>query len=88
LPKSPVSATPVLRSATTSSKDLAASRSSSKTSGNVVELSNPPPRPVRKRRHDGETDATDPALLACGAVAGPLYVAVTMAQALTRDGFD
>ena len=28
------------------------------------------------------------ALLACGAVAGPLYVAVTMAQALTRDGFD
>ena len=28
------------------------------------------------------------ALLACGAVAGPLYVTVTMAQALTRDGFD
>lgn len=28
------------------------------------------------------------ALLACGAVAGPLYVVVTMAQALTRDGFD
>jgi hypothetical protein len=28
------------------------------------------------------------ALLACGAVAGPLYVAVTMAQALTRTGFD
>jgi hypothetical protein len=28
------------------------------------------------------------ALLACGAVAGPLYVAVTMAQALTREGFD
>ena len=28
------------------------------------------------------------ALLACGAVAGPMYVAVTMAQALTRDGFD
>ncbi len=28
------------------------------------------------------------ALLACGAVAGPLYVMVTMAQALTRDGFD
>lgn len=27
-------------------------------------------------------------LLACGAVAGPLYVTVTMAQALTRDGFD
>ena len=28
------------------------------------------------------------ALLACGAVAGPVYVAVTMAEALTRDGFD
>jgi hypothetical protein len=28
------------------------------------------------------------ALLACGAVAGPIYVAVTLAQALTRDGFD
>src|SRR5262245_6052990 len=28
------------------------------------------------------------ALLACGAVAGPLYVTVTMAEALTRDGFD
>ena len=28
------------------------------------------------------------ALLACGAVAGPLYVTVTMAQALARDGFD
>jgi hypothetical protein len=28
------------------------------------------------------------ALLTCGAVAGPLYVAVTLAQALTRDGFD
>jgi Protein of unknown function (DUF998) len=28
------------------------------------------------------------ALLACGAVAGPMYVAVTAAQALTRDGFD
>jgi hypothetical protein len=27
-------------------------------------------------------------LLACGAVAGPLYVTVTIAQALTRDGFD
>jgi Protein of unknown function (DUF998) len=27
-------------------------------------------------------------LLACGAVAGPLYVTVTMIQALTRDGFD
>ena len=28
------------------------------------------------------------ALLACGVVAGPVYVTVTMAQALTRDGFD
>jgi hypothetical protein len=28
------------------------------------------------------------ALLACGAVCGPLYVTLTMAQALTRDGFD
>jgi len=28
------------------------------------------------------------ALLACGAVGGPLYVLVTLAQALTRDGFD
>ena len=28
------------------------------------------------------------ALLACGVIAGPLYVAVTMAEALTREGFD
>jgi Protein of unknown function (DUF998) len=28
------------------------------------------------------------ALLACGAVAGPMYVTVTMAHALTRDGSD
>jgi hypothetical protein len=28
------------------------------------------------------------ALLACGAVAGPIYVTVTLVQALTRDGFD
>jgi hypothetical protein len=28
------------------------------------------------------------ALLACGVVAGPLYVTATMIQALTRDGFD
>ncbi len=27
-------------------------------------------------------------LLACGAVAGPLYVTVTLAQAATREGFD
>jgi hypothetical protein len=29
-----------------------------------------------------------PSLLLCGIVAGPLYVAVSLAQALTRDGFD
>jgi len=28
------------------------------------------------------------ALLACGAVAGPLYVAVTLLESLTREGFD
>ena len=28
------------------------------------------------------------ALLACGIAAGPLYVTVTMIEALTRDGFD
>ena len=28
------------------------------------------------------------ALLACGVLAGPLYIAVTAIQALTRDGFD
>lgn len=28
------------------------------------------------------------ALLACGAVGGPIYVAVTLIEALTRDGFD
>jgi hypothetical protein len=28
------------------------------------------------------------ALLGCGVVAGPMYLMVTMAQALTRDGFD
>lgn len=28
------------------------------------------------------------ALLACGVVAGPMYVVVTLIQALTRDGFD
>ena len=27
-------------------------------------------------------------LLACGVVAGPLYVAITMTEALSRDGFD
>ena len=35
-------------------------------------------------------EATKPtlALLACGVVAGPLFVAVALLQALTRDGFD
>ena len=28
------------------------------------------------------------ALLACGVVGGPLYVTVTLVEALTRDGFD
>jgi Protein of unknown function (DUF998) len=41
----------------------------------------------------GDTRMANPtlstrALLACGVVAGPVYVTVTMAQALTRDGFD
>ena len=27
-------------------------------------------------------------LLACGVVAGPLYVAITLTEALSRDGFD
>jgi hypothetical protein len=31
---------------------------------------------------------TTRALLLCGAIAGPMYVAVTLVQALTRDGFD
>lgn len=33
-------------------------------------------------------DGATRALLACGVIAGPLYVAVTMIEALTRDGFD
>jgi hypothetical protein len=41
---------------------------------------------------EGDTMAKQPlptrTLLACGAVAGPTYVTVTMVQALTRDGFD
>ena len=32
--------------------------------------------------------AATPLLLGCGVVAGPLYLAVGLAQALTRDGFD
>lgn len=44
-----------------------------------------------ERRHAVPRAQPAPAtqvLLACGMVAGPLYVAVTMAEALTRDGFD
>ena len=61
----------------------------------------PAPGPLRQRRRALPTRHTSlrrhtmakqtlptRALLACGAVAGPLYVTVTMAQALTRDGFD
>lgn len=35
-----------------------------------------------------ELARTTRALLACGVVAGPLYVVVTLVQGLTRDGFD
>ncbi len=35
-----------------------------------------------------EATPTTRALLACGIVAGPLYVAVTLVQALLREGFD
>src|SRR5262245_24685116 len=98
MPKWPDSARPVHGSATTSSKDPAASRSCSKTPPATSSNSSNPPSTTR---HDGEpatssiegdtmTKQTVPtrALLACGTVAGPMYVAVTMAQALTRDGFD
>jgi hypothetical protein len=34
------------------------------------------------------TSGTSRMLLACGVVAGPVYVVVSLAQALTRDGFD
>jgi hypothetical protein len=36
----------------------------------------------------GPGTAANARLLACGIAAGPLYVAVSLAQALTRDGFD
>jgi hypothetical protein len=36
----------------------------------------------------GPTTAAGARLLACGIVAGPFYVTVSLAQALTRDGFD
>jgi len=41
-----------------------------------------------RRRHMAKQMLPTRALLACGGVAGPMYVTVTMAQALTRDGFD
>jgi hypothetical protein len=34
------------------------------------------------------TTTGTPALLACGVVAGPLFVVVAVLQALTREGFD
>src|SRR5215831_5130945 len=52
----------------------------------------PAPRGESATPIEGDTMAKQTlrtrALLACGVVAGPMYVMVTMAQALTRDGFD
>ena len=42
--------------------------------------------PARTSTTDSSRDRTGP-LLTCGVVAGPIYVATSMAQALTRDGF-
>jgi hypothetical protein len=40
-------------------------------------------------RSGSPTDTTTTrALLTCGVVTGPLYIAVVLIQALTRDGFD
>jgi hypothetical protein len=39
-------------------------------------------------RSGSPTDTTTRALLTCGVVTGPLYIAVVLIQALTRDGFD
>jgi hypothetical membrane protein len=39
-------------------------------------------------RYEGHPALATRALLACGIVAGPVYVAATVVQALTRDGFD
>jgi hypothetical protein len=41
-----------------------------------------------KETHVAKQTLSTRALLACGAVAGPLYVTVTLAQAVTREGFD
>jgi Protein of unknown function (DUF998) len=40
------------------------------------------------RAPEATTTGTTPILLACGAVAGPLFVGVALLQVLTRDGFD
>src|SRR5262245_33313141 len=100
MPKWPDSATPVHGSATTSSQDRAASRSCCRTPRATWSNSSNPPSPARhdeaprveRSSIEGDTMAKQAlptrALLACGAVAGPIYVTVTMAQALTRDGFD
>jgi len=40
------------------------------------------------QRLAAKTSISTRAWLACGVVAGPLYVSVTMIQALTREGFD
>ena len=64
----------------------AASRSCSKTLPATSSNSSNPPQ---WRRHEmAKQTIPTRVLLACGVVAGPLYVIVTMAQALTRDGFD
>ena len=44
-----------------------------------------PPHPLDQLREPRPSTA---ALLAAGVVAGPLYVGVSLAQALTRPGFD
>jgi hypothetical protein len=44
--------------------------------------------PARPSGATLETTRPTRALLACGVVAGPLFVAVALLQALTRDGFD
>src|SRR5258706_11269109 len=49
------------------------------------------PAPTRLRRDGpgGIPGTWEPHVwLACGVVAGPVYVVVSLAQALTRDGFD
>jgi hypothetical protein len=43
---------------------------------------------IATHAHGAEAHRRTAALLACGIVAGPLFVAVVLAQALTRSGFD